>query len=270
MAKIGKRQAVYNHNKLAVYGIVKGSIDPHFKDKLRSKSEYEAKQDDLVWLLFTIKALCNFDEEEKEPTLDAVESQIPFLTYKQKEHQDLLKDKQLFKQRFDSLKERNMSLGDVKSLTDNLTGTKLKKSEAAVEKFAAMLAIRNSSKICSQLKIDLHNSLAQGRLYAYPTTIEDAFDLRFRYKVSSKPDTTSNNSRRKKYRHNDRRSNDIDDHNNNTRNHNSHQLSFAQADNKSFENATSMPTSDVQATHMQRARYVPFVYIYNACIIYNK
>lgn len=43
-----KRQVVYNHNKVTVCSIVKGSIDPHFKDKLRSKSEYEAKQDDLA------------------------------------------------------------------------------------------------------------------------------------------------------------------------------------------------------------------------------
>ena len=142
------------------------------------------------------------------------ESQISFLTYKQKEHQDLLKYKQLFKQRFDSLKKRNMSLRDVKSSTDKLTGTKEKKSEAAVEKFAAMLAIRNSSKRFNQLKIDLHNSFAQGRVDAYPTTVEGAFDLIFKYKVSNNPDTTSNNGRRNNNRHNDRRSNDSDDHNN--------------------------------------------------------
>jgi len=77
---------VYNHNKLTVCSIVKGSI----KDKLRSKSEYKPKQDDLVWLLITIKALCSFGEEEKDSTLDAVQSQISFLAYKQKEKKDLL------------------------------------------------------------------------------------------------------------------------------------------------------------------------------------
>ena len=97
VTKIEKRQAVYKHNKLTVCSIVKGSIDPHFKDKLRSKSEYETKQDDLVWLLVTIKALCNFGEEEKEPTLDVVESQICFLSYKQKDTQDLLSYKQAFR-----------------------------------------------------------------------------------------------------------------------------------------------------------------------------
>jgi len=149
-----------------------------------------------------------------------------------------------------------MSLRDVKSSTDKLTGTKEKKSEAAVEKFAAMLAIRNSSKRFNQLKIDLHNSFAQGRVDAYPTTVEGAFDLIFKYKVSNNPDTTSNNGRRNNNRHNDRRSNDSDDHNNNnnTRTCDGHQLSFAQADNKSFENATGMPTSDVQATHNTESR----------------
>ena len=58
VTKIEKRQAVYNRNKLTVCSIVKGSIDPHFKDKLRSKSEYEAKQDDLVWLLITLTLSC--------------------------------------------------------------------------------------------------------------------------------------------------------------------------------------------------------------------
>jgi len=76
VTRIEKRQAVYNHNKLTVCSIVKGSIDPHFKDKLRSKSEYKAK----LWLLITIKALCNFSEEEKEPTLDVRVSDIfPYL-----------------------------------------------------------------------------------------------------------------------------------------------------------------------------------------------
>ena len=112
-----------------------------------------------------------------------------------------------------------------------------------------MLAIRNSSKRFNQLKIDLHNSFAQGRVNAYPTTVEDAFDLLFRYKVSNNPDTTSNNGRRQNNRHNNRRSNDSDDHNtNNTRNYDSHQLSFAQADNKSFETATGTPASDEVCT----------------------
>ena len=46
-----------------------------------------------MWLLITIKALCSFGEEEKDSTLDAVESQISVLAYKQKEHKDLLKYK---------------------------------------------------------------------------------------------------------------------------------------------------------------------------------
>ena len=47
-------------------------------EKLERHSEYDDKQDDLVWLLKMIKAFCSFDIEEQELTLTVVDAQFDF------------------------------------------------------------------------------------------------------------------------------------------------------------------------------------------------
>ena len=45
---------LYKSNKLAVCQIVKSSIDTYYTNRLSNEPDYQAKQDDLIWLITTL------------------------------------------------------------------------------------------------------------------------------------------------------------------------------------------------------------------------